>query len=76
MCDWLWASFFLSASAEVGLAVLSLALLVGGPRTLCSIFAILHCMISALLPSVPGRQAFSPISVLMEGASLHPLDLG
>lgn len=56
--------------------MLSLALLVGGPRTLCSVFAILHCMISVLLPSLPGRQAFSPISMLMEGASLHPLDLG
>lgn len=56
--------------------MLSLALLVGGPSTLCSVFAILHCMISVLLPSLPGRQAFSPISMLMEGASLHPLDLG
>lgn len=75
MCDWLWASFFLFASAEVGLAVLSLALLVGGPRTLCSLFAILHC-ISTLLPLTQGDRLFSPISVLMEGASLHPLDLG
>lgn len=58
MCDWLWASIFLFASVEVGLAVLSLALLVGGPRTLRSLFAILHCMISALLPLTQGDRLF------------------
>lgn len=56
--------------------MLSLVLLVDGPipctLSLPSYIAWhLHCC-----PLSQGDRLFPPVSVLMEGASLHPLDLG